>query len=121
MYPRVVLLLWLYFFFFKQKTAYEMRISDWSSVVCSSDLGSADYLTPETGFPVDYRLVPVRPGQYPGGEGQHWADPSIEHAAGEMRRVYENPVLAAANAAAGRRRAGEIGRAAGRERVGQDV
>src|SRR3546814_8898435 len=29
-----------FFFFFKQKTAYEMRISDWSSDVCSSDLGS---------------------------------------------------------------------------------
>src|SRR3546814_5383018 len=28
----------LCFFFFKQKTAYEMRISDWSSDVCSSDL-----------------------------------------------------------------------------------
>src|SRR3546814_6467729 len=28
-------------FFFKQKTAYEMRISDWSSDVCSSDLGIA--------------------------------------------------------------------------------
>src|SRR3546814_7251272 len=34
---------WVYlcfFFFFKQKTAYEMRISDWSSDVCSSDLSS---------------------------------------------------------------------------------
>src|SRR3546814_1894724 len=29
------------FFFFKQKTAYEMRISDWSSDVCSSDLVAA--------------------------------------------------------------------------------
>src|SRR3546814_3907533 len=29
------------FFFFKQKTAYEMRISDWSSDVCSSDLTTA--------------------------------------------------------------------------------
>src|SRR3546814_8334207 len=28
----------VYIFFFKQKTAYEMRISDWSSDVCSSDL-----------------------------------------------------------------------------------
>src|SRR3546814_4401273 len=28
----------VHFFFFKQKTAYEMRISDWSSDVCSSDL-----------------------------------------------------------------------------------
>src|SRR3546814_2368948 len=32
LYPRCL------FFFFKQKTAYEMRISDWSSDVCSSDL-----------------------------------------------------------------------------------
>src|SRR3546814_13398480 len=30
------------FFFFKQKTAYELRISDWSSDVCSSDLRSAE-------------------------------------------------------------------------------
>src|SRR3546814_4381198 len=30
-----------WFFFFKQKTAYEMRISDWSSDVCSSDLKPA--------------------------------------------------------------------------------
>src|SRR3546814_5787390 len=29
---------WFVVFFFKQKTAYEMRISDWSSDVCSSDL-----------------------------------------------------------------------------------
>src|SRR3546814_2726867 len=33
------------FFFFKQKAAYEMRISDWSSDVCSSDLG-ATYILP---------------------------------------------------------------------------
>src|SRR3546814_9631841 len=31
----------MYFCFFKQKTAYEMRISDWSSDVCSSDLSCA--------------------------------------------------------------------------------
>src|SRR3546814_9726418 len=31
------------FFFFKQKTAYEMRISDWSSDVCSSDLSYNDF------------------------------------------------------------------------------
>src|SRR3546814_2171645 len=31
-------LVWFVVFFFKQKTAYEMRISDWSSDVCSSDL-----------------------------------------------------------------------------------
>src|SRR3546814_15585392 len=32
------------FFFCKQKTAYELRISDWSSDVCSSDLGSIEEL-----------------------------------------------------------------------------
>src|SRR3546814_6476194 len=35
----------LFFFFFKQKTAYEMRISDWSSDVCSSDLAADDEVT----------------------------------------------------------------------------
>src|SRR3546814_1576535 len=52
------------FFFFKQKTAYEMRISDWSSDVCSSDLDllgacrsrrhdeQAGVLIPGTGQPV---------------------------------------------------------------------
>src|SRR3546814_6243279 len=30
--------IFIFFFFFKQKTAYELRISDWSSDVCSSDL-----------------------------------------------------------------------------------
>src|SRR3546814_5292427 len=33
-----LLVVYVFFFFFKQKTAYEMRISDWSSDVCSSDL-----------------------------------------------------------------------------------
>src|SRR3546814_8909205 len=33
-----VVFLFFFVFFFKQKTAYEMRISDWSSDVCSSDL-----------------------------------------------------------------------------------
>src|SRR3546814_16553930 len=35
-----------YIFFFKQKTAYEMRISDWSSDVCSSDLPDGRITTP---------------------------------------------------------------------------
>src|SRR3546814_10226201 len=40
MYIRSVLSSYMFdsFFFFKQKTAYELRISDWSSDVCSSDL-----------------------------------------------------------------------------------
>src|SRR3546814_3246780 len=43
------------FFFFKQKTAYEMRISDWSSDVCSSDLSAAHVTRIEL---VNNRLIP---------------------------------------------------------------
>src|SRR3546814_10865687 len=37
-------------FFFKQKTAYEMRISDWSSDVCSSDLKAAPGFVNQASF-----------------------------------------------------------------------
>src|SRR3546814_2401409 len=48
-------------FFFKQKTAYEMRISDWSSDVCSSDLAG------------DHRLVQRRVAVGDGGvDLDHW-------------------------------------------------
>src|SRR3546814_15359798 len=43
MVPYLLLVYVVYFFFFKQKTAYEMRISDWSSDVCSSDLRRQDH------------------------------------------------------------------------------
>src|SRR3546814_4526580 len=51
------------FFFFKQKTAYEMRISDWSSDVCSSDLldGTQPTLTqvpPITPWPISATFAP---------------------------------------------------------------
>src|SRR3546814_15175306 len=56
------------FFFFKQKTAYEMRISDWSSDVCSSDLSfwrqTRTIIAPashETRDAWDTRLVPAAP------------------------------------------------------------
>src|SRR3546814_3351804 len=53
------------FFFFKQKTAYEMRISDWSSDVCSSDLDDSNIfarilrgeLPSKTVFEDDYALA----------------------------------------------------------------
>src|SRR3546814_15291153 len=45
-----VLPFFLCIFFFKQKTAYDMRISDWSSDVCSSDLLLAHFLDRGAGF-----------------------------------------------------------------------
>src|SRR3546814_6194677 len=50
-YMRVVL---RFFFFFKQKTAYEMRISDWSSDVCSSDLAGVSLLWGLVGYSLAY-------------------------------------------------------------------
>src|SRR3546814_10737635 len=49
----------VYYFFFKQKTAYEMRISDWSSDVCSSDLGSQRVVVAKTDFVGDDGVVLV--------------------------------------------------------------
>jgi len=70
--------------------------TDWS--------GTADYLTTETGFPVEYTLIPVPPGAYPFAEGQHWAEPDIAHAACLMRQVADDPVTARAVAARGQAR-----------------
>src|SRR3546814_4250967 len=54
-------------FFFKQKTAYEMRISDWSSDVCSSDLARDDGAHGGTDPPaVVYTYMP--------GRGKVWAE-----------------------------------------------
>src|SRR3546814_2139474 len=54
------------FFFFKQKTAYEMRISDWSSDVCSSDLrrlpgGDRKAFQPENAKRCPYEYTAPRP------------------------------------------------------------
>src|SRR3546814_13929544 len=113
--------------FFKQKTSYERRISDWSSDVCSSDLGHALVLLvrmtgqhPEAGAADDGVLrraldvVPV--GQV--------ADPELEgrlllHAGITSRGLGEDGAFAAAKAGAALvAAAGQIGRAAGRARVG---
>src|SRR3546814_1034739 len=47
-------------FFFKQKTAYEMRISDWSSDVCSSDLVIARHAILRTAFAWEERPRPLQ-------------------------------------------------------------
>src|SRR3546814_5232369 len=60
------------FFFFKQKTAYEMRISDWSSDVCSSDLsGGHDFLL---GDCETSESVPQSPRSHRGPAAITWAE-----------------------------------------------
>src|SRR3546814_6332553 len=61
----------LYVFFFRQKTAYEMRISDWSSDVCSSDLKATATALPNDGGPTAERAsqrASLRAATDPGGE-----------------------------------------------------
>src|SRR3546814_1014873 len=65
-------ILLLSFFFFKQKTAYEMRISDWSSDVCSSDLtlqlpppAAGQVLLRQTAIGLNYIDTYHRSGLYP--------------------------------------------------------
>src|SRR3546814_13734906 len=64
-------------FFFKQKTAYEMRISDWSSDVCSSDLSAAFHHLQD-------RLSNRRPSRHAGGENR-------THPAGRPARSCSGP------------------------------
>src|SRR3546814_6828097 len=91
-----------FFFFFKQKTAYEMRISDWSSDVCSSDLDAHDYRY----FP-DPDLLPLELGDAFLEECQR----SLPELPDAKRSRYESGLgLSSYNAA-------EIGRASCRGRV----
>src|SRR3546814_18909531 len=112
-------------FFFKQKTAYEMRISDWSSDVCSSDLSGGQVVgavvneAPDlwgavlAGVPfvdvintmIDEDL-PLPPGEWP-----EWGHPVTDKAAFAYilsSSPYDNATA-------------QIGRASGRERVCQYV
>src|SRR3546814_4803734 len=71
------------FFVFKQKTAYEVRMSDWSSDVCSSDLGTTTKATPRSIRPGSCRwgrygrteASPVRSGLRGGTSSARMAPP----------------------------------------------
>ena len=58
--------------------------------------GNLDFMTPETSLLVDHQLVPVGADEYPYPDGQVWADPSVEHAAGLMAQVVDDPASALA-------------------------
>src|SRR3546814_5651266 len=98
----------MYVFFFKQKTAYEMRISDWSSDVCSSDLGRREH-------------GDVTGQEIPGGRLHEHEDQNGENH--EQERQEEQAL--GENSQHGKwirvGLSGEIGRASSRERVSQYV
>src|SRR3546814_3695554 len=97
------------FFFFKQKTAYEMRISDWSSDVCSSDLAGPHHHFVRAGDAVAATALRRIP-----------ADVQQDGNAGRRKRARQGgqpmtPIELGAIII------GEIGRASCRERVCQYV
>jgi glycosyltransferase involved in cell wall biosynthesis len=71
-------------------------------VIATDYSATTELVTPETGWPVDYRLIPVEAGTYPFHEGQVWADADIDHAAWQMRRVVEDRPEAERRCAAAR-------------------
>src|SRR3546814_7513877 len=86
------------FFFFKQKTAYEMRISDWSSDVCSSDLLGLGQFDKSRG-PVaqheairgELRAQPVDIGLAHGRIGaEHADDPRLRHRGRRLDRRHRS-------------------------------
>ncbi|MCK8785473.1 glycosyltransferase [Roseomonas sp. NAR14] len=51
---------------------------------------TTELVSPATGYPVDFRLVPVREGEHPFHAGQVWAEADPEHAAWQMRRMVDD-------------------------------
>jgi len=70
-------------------------------VICTGYSGNLDFCHAPEAELVDYRLVKVGKAQYPYAKGQYWAEPSIEHAAQRMQRVFALPKLVPASAKPG--------------------
>jgi glycosyltransferase involved in cell wall biosynthesis/SAM-dependent methyltransferase len=70
-------------------------------VVATGYGGNADFLDESTGYPVRYEIVEVGEGAWPYDPAAHWAEPDVEHAAAQLRRVVERPEEAAARARRG--------------------
>jgi glycosyltransferase involved in cell wall biosynthesis len=60
-------------------------------VIATDYSASTEFVTPRTGYPVDYQLVPVGENDYPHAAGQVWADADVSHAAWLMRRLAADP------------------------------
>lgn len=70
-------------------------------VIATGWSGNMDFMNDQNSFPVEYSLSEVREGEYPDYEGNVWATPDIDSAARSMRRVKNDPEIAAAMRAAG--------------------
>ena len=88
-------------------------------VVATDYSATTELVSPRTGFPVDFTLVPVGENEYPFHEDQVWAEADVSHAAWQMRKVFQDRAEATRRAEAARRHlAGEYGLEACSRRVG---
>lgn len=60
------------------------------AVIATGWSATSDFVTMETGFPVDYRLRTVEKDEYAHAEGQVWAEPSIEAAVAQFHAVVDD-------------------------------
>jgi glycosyltransferase involved in cell wall biosynthesis len=66
--------------------------TDWS--------GPAEFVTAQTGCPVNYSLTTLTQSRGPYSKGQTWAEPDVAHAAWWMRKLHADPTLASSLGAA---------------------
>ncbi|MDQ0349872.1 glycosyltransferase [Ancylobacter vacuolatus] len=71
------------------------------AVVATDFGGTRDFINEQTAYPVGFTKVTLKAHDYLGAEGNYWAEPSIEHAASLMRRIYDDPSQTADRALAG--------------------
>ncbi len=60
-------------------------------VIATGYSGNMDFMNSDVSYCLDYKLIPVRNGEYPHFEDQVWADPDVEQAAKYMLELIENP------------------------------
>jgi glycosyltransferase involved in cell wall biosynthesis len=60
-------------------------------VIATSYSGNADYMNVNNSYPVKYDLIELTQDYGPYQKGGVWADPDLDHAAAQMRRVFEHP------------------------------
>ncbi len=77
-------------------------------VILTGYSGTNDFADADTACVVNYTLVPVQPNEYPGVEGQSWAEADVAHAAHYMRWVHHDPAAARALGERGRKKVSEM-------------
>jgi glycosyltransferase involved in cell wall biosynthesis len=64
-------------------------------VIATGYSGTTDFISADCAYVVSYTLRPVLADEYPGVDGQSWAEPDVNEAAGFMRRCHEHKAEAA--------------------------